>query len=143
MLAPFEGFVVEGDLREKIAAPVKQGDVLLQVAKIDALFPELRVPEESIHEVVEGAAVDLAFASRPRARFPGQVERIEPLADSAEKAGVASSRRCRFDASAAGVVAPGDDRPGPHPGGQTEPALDAQPPDGRFSPAALLVVVRL
>src|SRR5207249_11584189 len=38
--SPFAGVVVEGDLRERIAAPVKQGDALYKVARTDTLYAE-------------------------------------------------------------------------------------------------------
>ncbi len=38
--AAFDGIVVEGDLRERIAAPVKQGDALFKVARLDTLYAE-------------------------------------------------------------------------------------------------------
>ena len=46
--APFDGVVVEGDLRERIGAPLKVGDALFRVARIDRMSMgvgvEVRVP---------------------------------------------------------------------------------------------------
>ena len=47
--APFEGVVVEGDLRERVGSPVKQGEVLLKVARLDPMYVEGKVHERNIH----------------------------------------------------------------------------------------------
>ena len=78
--SPFDGVVVEGDLRERIGAPVKQGEVLLKIAQLDRLFAEGKVHERNINYLDQGASGEIAFASRPNERFPVILERIEPLA---------------------------------------------------------------
>ena len=78
--SPFDGVVVEGDLRERIGAPVKQGEVLLKIAQLDRLFAEGKVHERNINYLDQGAIGEIAFASRPDERFPVILERIEPLA---------------------------------------------------------------
>ena len=80
--APFEGVVVEGDLRERIGAPLKQGDALFRVAHLERMFAEVLVPEADVRYIAVGAKAELAFASQPGRRFPVIVERIEPLAQS-------------------------------------------------------------
>jgi RND family efflux transporter MFP subunit len=104
--APFAGFVVEGDLRERVAAPVKQGEVLLKVAKIEAMYPRADVPERDIHEIREGATGEIAFASRPQFTFPVRVERIEPVAESKEKGNIFTVR-CVFTGDGQGWWRPG------------------------------------
>lgn len=88
VLAPFSGYAVEGDLRERIAAPVKQGEVLVKVAKIDALLPEIAMQERDIHEITDGQHGLIAFASGPQESVPIEIERIEPVADVREKGNV-------------------------------------------------------
>jgi RND family efflux transporter MFP subunit len=78
VVAPFDGYVIEGDLRERIAAPLKQGDLLIKVAKIDAMVIELSMPERDIQELAVGQSGAIALASRPQVAFPFRVERIEP-----------------------------------------------------------------
>ena len=48
----FDGIVVEGDLRERIAAPVKQGDALFKVARLDTLYAEAEIPERDVKEIL-------------------------------------------------------------------------------------------
>jgi multidrug resistance efflux pump len=86
--APFEGVVVEGDLRERIAAPVKQGEVLVKVAQLQSMYAEIAMPERDVHEIKPGQTGEMAFASRPQFTFPIKVERVEPVAEVREKGNV-------------------------------------------------------
>jgi multidrug resistance efflux pump len=78
--APFAGIVVEGDLEELLGAPVKKGDVLFKVAKIEDMYVELKVDERDVHEVTDRSSGEIAFVSRPDQKFPVKVERIDPVA---------------------------------------------------------------
>jgi biotin carboxyl carrier protein len=76
--APFDGVVVQGDLRERIGAPVKQGEVLLQVSKLDGLYVEIRLPERDIDLIGASRSGQVVFSSRPDLQFPFTVEMISP-----------------------------------------------------------------
>lgn len=80
--APFDGVVVEGDLRERVGAPVRQGDALFRVARLDRLYVEAEVDERDVRELQGAETGEVAFVSRPRARYPIRLERIEPAAVS-------------------------------------------------------------
>lgn len=84
LIAPFEGVVVEGDLKKRIAAPVRQGDLLFKVARTDRMYVECSVKENDIHEVRGDATGEIAFTSQPKLKFPMRVERIEPVAQTKE-----------------------------------------------------------
>ena len=86
--APFPGIVVEGDLEELLGAPVKKGDVLFKVAKIENMYVELKVDERDVHEVTGSATGEIAFVSRPDQKFPVKVERIDPVAVVEEEGNV-------------------------------------------------------
>ncbi len=86
--APFDGFVVEGDLRERLSSPLKQGEVLVKVARLEAIFAEVAVPERDVHEIRAGQRGELAFASRPQFAFPVTVERVDPVAEVRDKGNV-------------------------------------------------------
>jgi RND family efflux transporter MFP subunit len=88
LTAPFDGVVVEGDLRERLAAPVKQGDVLVKIVRLDALYAELALPERHVHEVNSGQAGELAFTARPALAFPIKLESLEPVAEARENGNV-------------------------------------------------------
>ncbi|MDQ8186504.1 efflux RND transporter periplasmic adaptor subunit [Pelagicoccus sp. SDUM812002] len=76
--SPFDGVVIAGDLRDRIGAPMEQGAVLMQVAKLEGLFVEIKLPERDIDLLSDKRIGELAFASRPDERFPIEIERIEP-----------------------------------------------------------------
>lgn len=86
--APFSGIVVEGDLEELLGAPVRKGDVLFKVARIDKMYAELKVAERDIHEISESSTGEIAFVSRPDLKFPIGLERIEPVAIAEEEGNV-------------------------------------------------------
>jgi len=92
--APFAGAVIEGDLKRRLGAPVRAGDVLLQVARLDTLFFDVQVAERDINHVAVGVRVRVAFASQPDTRFLAEVERIEPAARSTPQ-GAIFVVRCR------------------------------------------------
>lgn len=86
--SPFDAFVVEGDLKKRLGAPVQQGDVMFKVARLDRLYVETKVDERDIHEVALGATVEIAFASQPEKTFRAKVILIEPVATTVEKENV-------------------------------------------------------
>jgi multidrug resistance efflux pump len=80
ILTPFDAYVVEGELKKRLGAPVKQGDILFRIARLDKLYVECKVDERDIHEVSMDAAVEIAFTSQPKEKFPAKVVLIEPVA---------------------------------------------------------------
>jgi hypothetical protein len=76
----FDGVVVEGDLRERIAAPVKQGDALFKVARLDTLYAEAEVPERDVKEILKSAQGEIAFVTQPKLKYPVSIQTIEPAA---------------------------------------------------------------
>ena len=82
--APFAGIVVEGDLKELLGAPVKKGDVLFKVARIEKMYAELKVDERDVHEIAANSSGEIAFVGRPDLKFPVRVERIDPVAVTEE-----------------------------------------------------------
>ncbi len=88
IVAPFHGAVVGGDLRERVGAPVRQGDVLFEVAQLADLYVEVEVDERDIDYVMQGAVVGLVFASRPTHSYPARVRRIDAMAQPRDGANV-------------------------------------------------------
>ncbi len=86
--SPFPGVVVEGDLREKLGAPVKQGDALFKVARTDTLYVEAEVNERDVHEILDKSTGEIAFVSQPKLKYPIQIVRIEPAAVPKNEANV-------------------------------------------------------
>lgn len=84
LTSPFAAVVVEGDWVERRGAPVRMGELLFRVARLDRFYFRCRVSERDIHEIRPGAPGEVAFLSQPHLRFPVRVERIEPLAETHE-----------------------------------------------------------
>jgi RND family efflux transporter MFP subunit len=104
--APFDGVIVEGDLRERAGAPLKQGDALFRLARLDRMYAEVMVPEADIRDIRAGARGELAFASQPDRRFAVTIERIEPMALPRPEGNVFLVR-CTLPAEAEGWWRPG------------------------------------
>ncbi len=78
--APFDGVIVEGDLRERISSPVKQGEPLYKLARIEGLYVEAEVNERDIKNLAVGSESEFAFVSQPRTTFKATVQSIEAAA---------------------------------------------------------------
>ena len=84
MAAPFDGIVVSGDLSQSIGAAVERGEVLFEVAPLDAYRVTLEVGESQIREVVSGSRGELRLTALPGERFPIVVESVTPVAVARE-----------------------------------------------------------
>ena len=80
IVSPFEGVVVDGDLRERIGAPVKQGDALYKVARTDTLYAEAEVNERDVKEILNSKTAEVAFVTQPKLTYPGSIVMVEPAA---------------------------------------------------------------
>ena len=78
--SPFDGVVVEGDWRERIASPVKQGDALFKVARIDTLYAEADISEKDVKEILGRSKGEIAFVTQPKLKYPITVEIVQPAA---------------------------------------------------------------
>jgi RND family efflux transporter MFP subunit len=79
LLAPFDAIVVKGDLSQSLGAPVERGNVLFELAPLDAYRVIMKVDERDITEVAVGQAGQLALSSMPNDPLPIQVEKITPV----------------------------------------------------------------
>ncbi len=86
--APFDGVIVEGDLRERISAPVKQGEPLYKLARIEGLYVEAEVNERDVKELAANSRAEFAFVSQPRQTFRATVQSIEAAALAKKEANV-------------------------------------------------------
>ena len=86
--APFASVVVEGDLRKKIGSPFRQGEVIFQMARLDALYVELEVAERDVHEILEAKTATIALASAPERDITVNIERVHPSVQSRQSGGV-------------------------------------------------------
>ena len=82
--ASFNGVIVEGDLRERIGAPVKQGDALFKMTKLEGIYVEAEINQRDIHQISVNTPAEIAFVSQPKLKYQAQVERIYPAASAKE-----------------------------------------------------------
>lgn len=94
--SPFAGVVAEGDLRERLGAPVKQGEPLFKVARTDTLYVEAEINERDVHEILGRATGEIAFVSQPKLKYPIRIVTIEPAAVS-KTGGNVFLVRCAFE----------------------------------------------
>lgn len=78
--SPFRAVIMEGDLRERIGAPIKQGEGLFKVARIDRMYVEGQIHERDVHEVLRRTSGEIAFVSQPKFKFPVRITTVEPAA---------------------------------------------------------------
>jgi RND family efflux transporter MFP subunit len=84
IVAPFDGFVVTGDLSQQLGAPVQRGELLFEVAPLDAYRVVLDVDERDIDEVRVGQVGDLVFSASPGDSSRFTVEKITPVSTPQE-----------------------------------------------------------
>lgn len=88
LTSPISGVVIEGDLRQRINGMLEKGEVLFEVAPLDAMRAELLVPASRIGDLRSRLAYpdnpsrgELASVSHPGEFIGFTVERIEPEAE--------------------------------------------------------------
>ena len=82
IVAPFDGFVVAGDLSQSLGAPVDRGDVLFEIAPLNSYRVILEVDEREIGDVKVGQTGQLALSSMPKESMTLEVEKITPISSS-------------------------------------------------------------
>ncbi len=77
--APFNGLVVSGDLSQMLGGAVQQGDMLFELAPLNAYRLIIYVDERRIGDVVENQRGVLVLSSLPNERYPFEVNKITPV----------------------------------------------------------------
>jgi RND family efflux transporter MFP subunit len=80
VLAPFDGVVVEGERRELAGTPVRQGDKLFRLARVEGLYVVIHVAERDIRELPAQARGRLRLLSQPDREIGFSVETLVPIA---------------------------------------------------------------
>jgi RND family efflux transporter MFP subunit len=84
VVAPFDGVVVTGDLSQSLGAPVERGQVLFEVAPLDAYRIILQVDERDIADVKVAQHGDLVLSGFPNEPLPLVVEKLTPVSTASE-----------------------------------------------------------
>jgi multidrug resistance efflux pump len=77
--APFDGVIVSGDLSQRLGAPVERGEVLMELAPLEAYRVILQVDERDVTEVNVGQKGHLILSALPQDQLPFVVEKITPV----------------------------------------------------------------
>ena len=83
--APFTGIIIEGERKDLLGAPVKQGDKLMRLAKIEGIYLVMEVDERDIPLVRLGDQGEFALVSQPLNPIEFVIEQIIPSASDAGK----------------------------------------------------------
>lgn len=79
VLAEFDGVVVTGDLSQALGSPVERGQVLFEVAPLEAYRVVLQVDERDIGDVTVGGRGQLLLSATPADPIPFTVAKITPV----------------------------------------------------------------
>jgi len=80
VITPFSGIVIEGERKEMLGVPVRKGDLLFKLAKIEGLYGEFDLPESLIRYLKKDSTGEFVLLAKPDQRIPFTVETIIPIA---------------------------------------------------------------
>ena len=84
LTTPFRGIVVAGDLSQSLGAPVERGQVLFEIAPLDAYRVVLQVGERDITYVRPGQRGTLVLTGAPSEPLDFAVEKVTPVSTAKE-----------------------------------------------------------
>ncbi|MDO8344464.1 MAG: efflux RND transporter periplasmic adaptor subunit [Cellvibrio sp.] len=84
LVAPMDGIIVSDDISQTQGAPVKQGDLLFEVAAATGFLVQLFVDERDIAAVQVGQEGEVKLTSLPNELFTLRVKTITPISEVRE-----------------------------------------------------------
>jgi multidrug efflux pump subunit AcrA (membrane-fusion protein) len=82
--APFDGVIMSGDLSQSLGAPVERGQILFEVAPLDAYRVIVEVDERDIGNIAVGQQSELMLPSMAGDVFPFTVVKVTPVSTAKE-----------------------------------------------------------
>lgn len=82
LVAPFSGLVVKGDLSQALGSPVARGEVLYEIAPIDAYRVLLKMDERDIALASLGQKGQLKLSGIPDKTFNITIDRLTPVSST-------------------------------------------------------------
>ncbi len=79
--SPSDGIVVSGDHREAEGVPLETGQTLFEIAPLDKMVVELRIPEEDVRHVQVGMTVHVQLDAVPENSIEAVVRIVHPRAE--------------------------------------------------------------
>jgi len=83
--APIDGVIIKGDLSRAIGSPVQRGQVLYEIAPLDAFKLIIQVPQKSIRHVEQGQSGDVLLSSLPHRALPFTVTSVASVYSEQEQ----------------------------------------------------------
>nr|WP_272918729.1 efflux RND transporter periplasmic adaptor subunit [Malikia spinosa] len=78
--APFSGVIVEGERKELSGSPMRQGDKLFRLARIEGLYALIHISERDIRELPLNATGELRLLGQPERTIRFTAEKLVPIA---------------------------------------------------------------
>ncbi len=82
IMAPFDGIIISGDLKQSLGSPVQKGDVLMTISPIGEFRLIAEVDERDIAYIVPAQTGSLALISLPDIKTAFTVKSITPVANT-------------------------------------------------------------
>ncbi|NOI65299.1 HlyD family efflux transporter periplasmic adaptor subunit [Vibrio sp. 99-8-1] len=79
LVAPFDGFVIDGDLSQRLGSAVSKGDGLLMVAPQDNYRLKMLVRESRIADIELGQQGNLLLSALPEQNYSFSISKLTPL----------------------------------------------------------------
>jgi hypothetical protein len=80
--SPISGLVVSGDLSQLIGTSVQRGQILFEIAPLDAYRVILDVDEREVRSVEPGQKGELVVSALPTQKLPFVVDKVTPIAEA-------------------------------------------------------------
>ena len=96
IVSPISGVIIEGERKDLQGAPVRKGDPLMKVARIEGIYLVLSVDEREVHFVQPGDRGEFALVSQPLDPLPFEVEKIIPVAVDSGQTGATFQIKARL-----------------------------------------------
>jgi len=80
--SPISGLVVSGDLSQLIGTSVQRGQILFEIAPLDAYRVILDVDEREVRSIEAGRTGELVVSALPNQNLPFVVDKITPIAEA-------------------------------------------------------------
>jgi biotin carboxyl carrier protein len=86
--SPVAGFVISGDPERTEGAALTIGQVLYEIAPLEAMIVEIAIDDDEIAQVAVGQTVSIHFDAHPNDAFEGRLARIHPRSETRDSRNV-------------------------------------------------------
>lgn len=88
MRSPMDGVIVSGDVDQVEGARLEMGKSLFEVAPLEKMTVEMRIPEVDARHVEAGQSARMKFSSYPFRTWDGKIVRVHPRSELVQDANV-------------------------------------------------------